>query len=373
MAYSSAWLLRKPSIVRSSLVNSVVFYILVMMASMFIGAVFYFAQPSGVSIAEALGLNMVVMSVGVLVVLQYWARDAENSALSDEVELQRSIILSRVYVIYFLVMMASMTAVGFLYIMNTAITGLNEGLVLGNAIMVPGIAAILWYAYKHPNENLQTENENKKSLRLENSALIVLLLVNEFVMGWTFVLASEKSLITAGSLISGVGSTLNYVTGSDWFLFTLSFEILFSIFLLRRFLSPDFVKVACLQALTLLFVPTAVGGEIWQTACILANVAILAGLFFISLKKRQTKSISEVEKGPRRYTSTLLVLNSLIVAGSLVWILSGSAVLLYPCLIAEAVLYFNAILGQAGMAKKYRVTPSTVRGSTSLGVTPDRL
>ena len=44
--------------------------------------------------------------------------------------------------VYFLVMMASMTATGIIYIVNTALTGLEEGLIAGTAIMTAGVIGI---------------------------------------------------------------------------------------------------------------------------------------------------------------------------------------------------------------------------------------
>ena len=52
MAYTSAWLLKKASNAKSSLDNAIVFYILVMMASMFGGAVLYYLVPTITGIDE---------------------------------------------------------------------------------------------------------------------------------------------------------------------------------------------------------------------------------------------------------------------------------------------------------------------------------
>lgn len=358
MACSSAWLLKRSSIAKSSLVNSIVFYILAMMASMFAGAVLYFAQPTLVGIVEALGLNMIVMSVGAIAVLHNWTgregddegKAIENFGKSDEkLELQRAIIISRAYVVYFLVMMASMTAVGIVYILDTAVMGLVEGLILGNAIMVPGVVAILWYASKHPNEINELSEQANRSIKLERWTLVFLVLLNEFVMGWAFVLASESSAITNGSLLDITASTLNKVSGSDWFLFTLSFEVLFSLYMLRRFFSTDFIKMGCLQSLILVFVPTTIDGHVWTTICVFAELAILTGLVIFSyhyLHKKQA-----VSQNIRKYLRIVLILDSLILVGSLIWILDGSVLILYTCVVGEAVLYFNAILERISIEK----------------------
>ncbi len=57
MAYTSSWLLKKASNAKSSLDNAIVFYILVMMASMLAGAILYFLDPTTTGIIEGLGLH----------------------------------------------------------------------------------------------------------------------------------------------------------------------------------------------------------------------------------------------------------------------------------------------------------------------------
>lgn len=366
MAFTSAWLLKRSSVAKSSLVNSITFYVLVMMAAMFVGAVFYLAHRTQFGLAEALGLNMIVMSVGVIAVLQYWTKDdsideregsLEELGKSDESELQRSIDISRAYVVYFLVMMASMTAVGFVYVLNTALVGLNEGLLLGNAIMIPGIVIILWYASKHPNVSDQPRIQSNQSRKIERWILVFLVLLNEFVMGWAFVLASGNSEITNGSLLNIVFSTLNYVTGTDWFLFTLALEIAFSIYMLRNFFSVDFIRIAYLQSLLLIFIPTTIDVIFWPMLCVIAGVAILSSLAVLSYHLNQQKNSRD--ESLERYLRLLLVLNALILVGTLTWIFSGNVLILLSCVIVWAVLYFSAILERIIPKGEHLSTPAT--------------
>jgi hypothetical protein len=360
MSYSNAWLLRRASIARTMLVDSIAFYILVMMASMLVGAVLYFEQPTQVGLAEALGLSLIVMSVGVLAVLHYWTKNdaVEDDTLAvrdestDEQELQRSIVISRAYVVYFLVMMASMTAVGIVYIFDTTTVGLNVGLVLGNAIMIPGIVMILLYASRHPGHT-EEPSQVYTSKRFGRWTLVFLVLLNEFVMGWAFALASGNLATANGSLL-GVVSTLNYVTGSDWFLFSLSFEILFSIYMLRRYFSRDFIRIVGLQSLTLILVPTAIDGYLWSTSCIIAGVLIFASFSIVSFRPLRDGQVGS--RNIRKYLKTMLVLDALIVIGLMLWTLSRIDLMLFACLVGEAVLYFNSILERVSMEKGARIS-----------------
>ena len=378
MAYSSAWLLKKSSLAGSPLVNAVAFYILIMMASMFLGATLYLLQPTLTGLAEGLGFNMVVMTVGIIAVLHYWTsgkdeeeRLAETSAgNSDEAELQRSIIISQAYVVYFLVMMASMTATGMIYIINTAMIGLDEGLIAGTAIMTPGVALVIWYALKHSNQMIEQKNVETTSSGPARLTLIFFVLLNEFVMGWTFILATGDSGISGATLGQLIVSTLSYVGGSDWFLFTLAFEILFTVFMLRKMFSREFVRIVSLQILTLVFVPTAIAYHSWAVLCEIADVLILAILFILAIRYLTNGQLSN--DGVRRYLLTLLVLYGISVLGSFIFVSEGITLVLLIPLLGEIILYFNTILERIRVEKgqEIRLKPTEVLDSGQ--VSPNR-
>jgi hypothetical protein len=358
MAYTSAWLLKKASNAKSSLDNAIVFYILVMMASMFGGAVLYYLVPTITGIDEALGLNMIVMSVGVIAVLRYWTTsdiqvdDSKIGTTADELELEKSIIISRAFVVYFLVMMASMTATGIVYIVNTALTGLEEGLIAGTAIMTVGVIVVLRHAYNHSSQVKISTIENRRSTRskLVRSILVSFILLNEFLMGWSFTLAYGSPKISTGSLFQVVASTLTSVTGSDWFLFTMVLEMLLTIYMLRDVFSKNFIGIVCLQSAAMFFVPTAINSPMWVAlsetleAVISIGLAILAYEYLI--RNRQNY------QAVKNYVLLLLLLYSAMIAGFLIWISEGNSILLLGSVIGEIVLYFNAILEKNEMGMR---------------------
>jgi uncharacterized membrane protein len=353
MAYTSAWLLKRASNAKSSLDNSIVFYILVMMASMLAAAIWYLLDPTTTGIIEGLGLNMFVMSAGVIAVLRYWAgedkvEEAEVTMDPNELELEMSIKISSGYVVYILVMMASMTATEAFYITSAALTGLEEGLIVGTAIMTAGVIGILWYSSRNSRIRRSAENNNKpKKLKLVRSILISLVLLNEFLMGWAFTLATGTPKISGGSWTLVAGSTLTSVAGSDWFLFTMALEIILSIYMLRSAFSKKFVGLVCIQSLALLFVPTAVDTPAWVYLCAIADSAILVGfLVLVHGDRFKSKWKSEPE---RKYFRTLLMLYVATAVGFLVWVLQGSPLLLLVSVIGGMVLYFNTIIERISM------------------------
>jgi len=354
MAYTSAWLLKRASNAKSSLENAIVFYILVMMASMLAGAIWYFLEPTTIGIIEGLGLNMIVMSVGVIAVLRYWSNEGEvdESEITmdaNELELERSIKISSGYVVYILVMMASMTATETFYIINTALTGLEEGLIAGTVIMTAGAIGILWYSSKHSQRKIPAD-ENIRSIRSKfvRSTLISLILLNEFLMGWLFTVVSGTPKISGDSLPQIAGSTLISVAGSDWFLFTMVLEIVLSIYMLRSAFSKKFIGLVCMQALALLFVPTAIKASLWidLSACI---DSIIFTVFVILAYEYLYKNRLGGNEPVRKYFLKLIVLYSLMMAGFAIWADQRNALLLLVSVIAGMVLYFNTIIGRVSM------------------------
>jgi len=141
-----------------------VFYLLVTMATMLGGWIIYLLSPNANGIIDAVGINMLIMTVGVIVILRYWERSSLEPAsvlaitegsetstqiqvssgeTSDAVDLEHATVLANSYVLYFLVMMASMTALGFVYVIVNGALGLELGLIVSVAIMTTGTIPIL--------------------------------------------------------------------------------------------------------------------------------------------------------------------------------------------------------------------------------------
>ncbi len=139
--------------------------------------------------------------------------------------------------------------------MNTALTGLEEGLIVGTVVMTAGVIGILWYSSNHSSK-IKNEDTQSTGSKVVRSTLISLVLLNEFLMGWLFTLVSGTPKILTGSFIQVAASTLTSVAGSDWFLFTMALEIVLSIYMLKNAFSRKFVGIVCVQSLTMIFVPT---------------------------------------------------------------------------------------------------------------------
>ena len=80
MSYIMSWLVKRASISNSSTNKALVFYLLVTMATMLGGWIIYLLSPNANGIIDAVGINMLIMTVGVIVILRYWERGSLEPA-----------------------------------------------------------------------------------------------------------------------------------------------------------------------------------------------------------------------------------------------------------------------------------------------------
>ncbi len=303
MALVTSWLVKRTIYAKSVADKALVFYLLVTMASMFGGAVIYLLSPSLTSIVEAVGLNAILMTGGIIVVLRFWTERLIDEKLP---ETEGSLTVS-------------------------ATT--NSESVTGSTTAVP----------------------SGQSSLLVRGIAIFLILLNEFLMGWAFVLASGSSSVVSGNVLS----TFDSVVGSDWFIFTMVLEMILSVYLLRDSLPKNFFIIVLLQSVIMFFAPTAINDPNWVTWSIyLGSIAMIGLLIFFYEYLFNHRLISS---GIRHYLVALIAIYALMMAGLYVWLVQGSSLLFVLSILAEMGLYFNAILRggniEASPAKSWMQDP----------------
>lgn len=299
MAILTSWLVKRTISAKNPADLGLVFYLLVTMASMFGGAIIYLVSPSLTSLVEAVGFNAVLMIGGIIVVLRYWGERYIEQASS-----------------------------------NIAADSKIEG------SGTPDVATSI----------VQSTTTNLGA----RFAAIFLILLNEFLMGWAFVLASGA--LTAGSSALAI---FDGVVGSDWFIFTMSLEMILSVYMLRSSLPRNFLIIVLLQSAIMFFAPTALNNPTWVTASIYLGSFVMIGLlifFYEYLFKHNS-----VASGMRRYLVALMGIYSLMMAGLYIWLIQGSSLLFVISILAEMGLYFNAILSgrsvESGDLKAWLLDP----------------
>ena len=288
MAVITSWLVKRTIFAKNPADRALVFYLLVTMASMFGGAVIYLVSPRLTSIVEAVGLNAVLMTGGIIVVLRYWAERYIDEAPTQSLVLSDSKTVD------------SETA-------NDVSSGQGTPTRLGARL-----------------------------------AAIFLILLNEFLMGWAFVLASGSSVIASGSSASVAISTFDSVVGSDWFIFTMSLEMILSIYMLRNNLPKNFLVIVLLQSVIMFFAPTAINNSSWVTASIYLGSVVMIGLLIFFYEYLFNHRM--IASGMREYLVALMSIYAFMMAGLYVWLVQGSALIFVCSIIAEMVLYFSVIL-----------------------------
>jgi hypothetical protein len=184
------------------------------------------------------------------------------------------------------------------------------------------------------------------------TAYIVLLVLSELFMGWTFNLAAGLIGLTAGYSAADVAKELEYSLTSYWFVFTMVGEMGFSLLALRKSLRSDLLKVLAIQAVVMFLTPTAVGSKVWETYTVYLEAAVMTGLVVFALRYLRTRT--ERDRPLLSYLGVFIIANAVMMVGFLVWLVDGDYLLLALSLIAETLVYFDAVLTGAGLGETFR-------------------
>ncbi len=193
--------------------------------------------------------------------------------------------------------------------------------------------------------------EHIPSLR---ATYIMLLLASELLMGWTFNLASGLIGLTGGYSIGDVASEVSYSVTSYWFVFTMVGEMAFTLFALRKEIRRNLLTVLSLQAVVMFLTPTAIASGTWEsyTVYLEALLMTLIIVYAIGFLRRNR----ERDRPVLGYLSLFIIANAVMMAGLLLWLVSGNTGLLAASLIVETVIYFDAVLTGAGLGATFRAS-----------------
>jgi len=179
------------------------------------------------------------------------------------------------------------------------------------------------------------------------TSYVVLLVLSEVLMGWTFNIAAGIVTLASGYSFADVLSEISYSITTYWFVFTMVGEMFLTIFVLRRMIQVDMLRLLGLQALVMLVTPTALPLQAWETYSFYVEAgAMTAVVAFAILYARRR---AEGDGRPARYLVFFIVANTLMMVGLLWWLVSGETWILAPVLLLETVAYFDAVLTGSGI------------------------
>jgi hypothetical protein len=183
------------------------------------------------------------------------------------------------------------------------------------------------------------------------ASYISLLVLSEFLMGWTFNLASGLIGLSAGYSVVDVAKELEYSLTTYWFVFTMVGEMGFTLFALRKTLRPGLLKILVIQGVVMFLTPTALSSRVWETYTFYLEAVVMIGLVVFAIDYlRRTK---ERDRPMLSYLGSFVIANAVMMVGLLLWLVDGDSLLLALSLVAETAIYFDAVFTGAGLGETF--------------------
>ena len=244
-------------------------------------------------------------------------------------------------VLFLMVMMASMFLSAVIYQYFPSFVTLFELVALNMISMSIGLIPILAALFRGDRPLDETRKGSSiSSTSLVFAAVIVLAMLSEAFMGWTFALVSGVASTTTQSVLSSLVDSMS----SYWFIFTMASEMAVTLYLVGRRFPRNFRWLVAVQTVIMVLSPTAISNSSWAYWALWGNSgAMIVAIIFIFeyLYKNQT-----VAAGALSYVVRLLGAYALMMAGFFVWLLYGDATVFVASIVAEMVVYFSIVLDE---------------------------
>src|SRR5579884_587291 len=184
--------------------------------------------------------------------------------------------------------------------------------------------------------------------RLYRWSAIALILSNEFMMGWVFLLLSGTKipLFNLNPLL--LAEEFGSIISSSWFVFTMAIEMIVAIYLFRKKFHGFPTVLLILQSVIMALTPTALESQTWYHWSVLLGNLAMTVLFIISFnhfKKREDVDISL-----KKYLTALFFIYAAMMLGLYAWATANDTLILAISIIAEMSLYFGIIIREENFA-----------------------
>jgi len=247
--------------------------------------------------------------------------------------------------VFLLLMMVAMLGGGVLYFARPSATALVEAIWTTSALM--SLSVVVVFVAFVREIRVRASNTPPRGFFAGSGggyvgSVIVLVLANELLMGWTFQAASGQ--IPALSPVPWVAldQVLVVSVNSPWFLFTMAAEMLLTAYFLRSRLSPPVFLVLTAQSVIMLFSPPALGSTVWSALAIyVSSVAMI--LLFVYLLEHLYRH-PQLGLGFSTYLVELLAIYGLMMAGLFFWIYYGDGTAFAVAIILEMLVFFSAVV-----------------------------
>jgi polyferredoxin len=256
-----------------------------------------------------------------------WASGAQHS-------------LEASFIVFILAMMAGMFGGAVFYLNDPGITSIEVAVWMNMGIMaVAGVPVFLMFIREAASRSQEPEQKPRPmgSRAVFGVSVISLVLLNEFLMGWAFLLAAPEQAAAHGGF-----SLLGSVIGSYWFLFTMAAEMALTAYFLRREIPRSLLAIVGSQAVIMSLTPTAISTNSWESISIYGGSSAMVVLFVFTFEYLYRNK--EVNPDLGRYILRVFIAYSVMMTGLFLWMLTGNELLFDLGVLVEMAVYFDAIL-----------------------------
>src|SRR5208282_2170497 len=248
-------------------------------------------------------------------------------------------------VVFLLLMMVGMLVGATLYYVHPSVASLVEGIWVASALMSLSVVVVFLSFLR------EAQSETDRSAPAEAApgprplfvgSVVVLVLANELLMGWTFQAAAGQAPGLSGANLGAIAQLFATYVNSPCFLFTMSAEmILTAVFLRDRLPRPVFVVLAS-QALIMLFSPPALDWATWSALSIYVASAAMIVLFVYLMEHLYHHH--QLGLGFSNYLLELLAVYGLMMAGLFFWLYYGDGTTFALSIVLEMIVFFGAVV-----------------------------
>ncbi|MDA4134496.1 MAG: 4Fe-4S dicluster domain-containing protein [Thaumarchaeota archaeon] len=247
-------------------------------------------------------------------------------------------------VLFLLVMMASMFVSAVVYLYIPTFVTIFELVALNMISMSLGLIPILTALIRGDRQLDETRKGRAPSSRhLVIASIIVLAILSEVFMGWTFAILSGAASVSGQSVLSALVDSMS----TYWFIFTMASEMAVTLYLVGRNFPSSFRWLVAIQTAIMVLSPTAIASTEWSNFALAANsaVMILAIIFMFEYIFRNRS----LTGGASNYLLRLMGAYGLMMAGLFVWTLYGDVTLFVLSIVAEMTIYFSIVLDEKSL------------------------
>lgn len=256
---------------------------------------------------------------------------------------QARTVTSAGVVLFLFGMMVAMLAGALLYYLHPGNASLVEGLWVASAAMSLSVFPLFLLFLQDLRRRMASgELQPPTPLRGRQAfalSVVTLALFNEFLMGWTFQLASSGP---AAPPWGAWGSALAYGVNSPWFLFPMALEMALTAYLLRRELPRQLMFVLVTQAAMMAFSPPALSFPGWVPVSVVANGALMFVVFAYPMERIYHRH-ALVPHLPQ-YLLALLPIFGAMLAGLVLWVVEGNGALFALSVLVQMAAYFEVVI-----------------------------